>query len=75
MKNNQKDIVDLRDYALILLMLTAGLRSIEIRRAKIKDLKTINKQPVLYIQGKGHQATNAFVKITPHVNDALRIYL
>ena len=74
-KNNQKNILDFRDYALILLMLTAGLRSIEIRRAKIKDLKTINKQPVLYIQGKGHQATDAFVKITPHVNDALRIYL
>ena len=75
MKSHQKDIFDFRDYALILLMLTTGLRSIEIRRAKIKDLKTINNQTVLYIQGKGHQATDAFIKITPHVNDALHIYL
>lgn len=75
MKRHQKDIIDLRDYALFILMLTTGLRSVEIRRAKIKDLKTINNQPVLYIQGKGHQATDAFIKITPLVYEAVRLYL
>ena len=62
LKNSRKYIWHYRDYALIYLMITTGMRSVETRRAKRKDLSVLNTQPILYIQGKGSQSTDAFVK-------------
>lgn len=42
-----------RDYALIALLVTCGLRTIEAHRANIEDLRTLGDMTVLYIQGKG----------------------
>jgi integrase len=60
---------------MIYLMLTTGMRSIEIRRAKIKDIKKINDEVILYIQGKGRSSKDAFVKISSGVSDAIEEYL
>lgn len=64
-----------RDYALYLLMVTGGLRTIEIHRANIEDLRALGEQTVLYIQGKGKDEKEDFIKITPETEKAIRAYL
>lgn len=64
-----------RDYAIILTAITCGLRSIEIRRASVEDLRALGDQTVLYIQGKGEEEAAEFVIITEPVEKALREYL
>lgn len=56
-----------RDYIMILLSVTAGLRIIEMQRANVGDLQTIKGQKVLYIQGKGHDEKDDYVKIVPEL--------
>lgn len=64
-----------RDYAILSLMLTGGLRTIEIVRANIEDLRTVGDSTALFIQGKGRQERNEFVKIMRPVEEAIREYL
>lgn len=64
-----------RDYAMLVLMLTSGLRTIEVARANIEDIRALGDFTVLYIQGKGHEEKNAYVKIAEPVEDAIREYL
>lgn len=75
LKNNRTNIWNYRDYAMIYLMITTGLRSIEIRRARLKDLKILNGQQILYVQGKGRSSADEFVKISDGINEAIRDYL
>jgi site-specific recombinase XerD len=42
-----------RDYAILLLLLTTGLRKAEICSLKVGDLKTYRSQPVVDVIGKG----------------------
>ena len=65
----------LRDYALLTLMLTGGLRTIEVNRALIEDIKTIGTQTVLFIQGKGKEDKTAYIKLSANTEKALRCYL
>jgi len=69
------DIRGLRDYALLALMFTGGLRTIEINRADISDIRTAGNDVVLYIQGKGHEEKTDYVKLMPNVENAIRNYL
>lgn len=64
-----------RDYAMILLSVTGGLRIIEMQRADIQDIATIKGQQVLYIQGKGHDEKDAYIKLIPEVQEAIQDYL
>ena len=64
-----------RDYALIALMLTGGLRDIEASRANIEDLKQSGGSTVLYLQGKGREERTEYIKVVPIVEKALRGYL
>lgn len=64
-----------RDYAIIALMITGGLRDIEIARADIADLKRIGGGTVLYLQGKGREERTDYIKVVPVVEKALRNYL
>ena len=64
-----------RDFALISIMITGGLRDIEIQRANIEDLRTIGNSTVLYIQGKGRDEKADYIKITSPVLKAVREYL
>ena len=72
---NGNDIVSRRNRACIALMLTAGLRTVEIERADIKDLRDDNGIPFLYVQGKGHDAKDQAVRIAPQVLTLIRDYL
>jgi site-specific recombinase XerD len=74
-KENRKYIWHYRDHAIIYLMLTGGLRSVEIRRARKKDLRVLNNQLVLYVQGKGRRSADDYVKISKGVEMAINDYL
>lgn len=64
-----------RDYAIMCLMATTGLRTIEVARANIEDMRPAGDYTVLYIQGKGRDDKQEYVKLTPPVEDAIRAYL
>lgn len=65
----------IRDYAIVVLMITGGLRTVEVSRANIEDLSTVGDSSVLYIQGKGHTERTEYVKLMPEVEEAIRAYL
>lgn len=65
----------LRDYAVLSLMVTTGLRTISIVRADIGDIRTAGDSVALYYQGKGHEEKADYVKIAEPVEAAIRKYL
>ena len=64
-----------RNYAIVLLMITGGLRDIEVSRAKVEDLRTSGNNTVLYLQGKGHDEKTDYVIIPEQTERAIREYL
>ncbi len=72
---DRSSLKGMRDYALLLLMVTTGLRTVEVQRANIGDLRNVADFTALYIQGKGHEERNDFVKVEGPVEEALREYL
>lgn len=64
-----------RDYAILSLMVTTGLRTIEVARANIEDIHNIADFTALFIQGKGREERAEFVKIEPPVMQAINEYL
>ena len=64
-----------RDYAMLCLMVTTGLRTISVIRADIADLRTVGDNAVLYYQGKGHEEKADYVKLGCEVETAIREYL
>ena len=65
----------LRDYAILSLMVTTGLRTISIVRANIADIRTAGDAVALYYQGKGHEEKADYVKLAEPVEEAIRAYL
>lgn len=74
-KAKEDSLQGLRDYAILALMFTGGLRTIEVARADIADLRTAGDSVVLYLQGKGHEEKTDYIKLVPEVEDAIREYL
>lgn len=64
-----------RDYCIIAVMVTGGLRDVEAARANIEDLQQLGGNTVLYLQGKGRDERTEYVKIVPAVEKPLREYL
>lgn len=64
-----------RDYAIFTLMVTGGLRDIEVHRANIEDLRTLGNSTVLYLQGKGREERAEYVKVPAEVEKAIRASL
>lgn len=56
-------------------MVTCGLRTIEVVRADVEDLRTLGSKTVLYVQGKGKDEKSDYVIITREVEKAIRSYL
>lgn len=72
---DRSNIEGLRNFAIMALMTTGGLRTVEVTRASIEDLRVVGGVSVLYIQGKGRTDKTEFVKLTPQVETAIRDYL
>ena len=64
-----------RNYALIHLLLTTGLRTIEIERANIEDIRNVANNSVLYVMGKGRDTKEEYVKLTYETLKAINEYL
>ena len=65
----------LRNYAILSLMVTGGLRTIEVSRANVGDLRTVGENTVLFVQGKGREEKTEYIKISAPVEKAIRTYL
>ena len=72
---NRKTVQGRRDYAIFSLMVTGGLRDIEVHRANIEDLRTLGDSTVLYIQGKGRTERAEYIKVPAPVEKAIRASL
>lgn len=68
-------IDNIRDKALMALLITTGLRTIEINRAEIEDIKIVNGEVLLFIQGKGKDEKDDYVKVDGYVFELLVKYL
>lgn len=64
-----------RLYAMYLLAVNAGLRTVEISRANVCDLECKGGQAWLYVWGKGHTEADARKALAPAVYAAIRQYL
>lgn len=64
-----------RDFALINLLIRTGLRTIEVERANVEDIRQSGGEALLYIQGKGRSEKDAFVLLTPESLDPIMDYL
>ena len=65
----------LRNYAILATAITTGLRTIEMQRANVEDLRQLGNRMVLYVQGKGEEDRAEYVLITQPVEKAIRHYL
>lgn len=64
-----------RNLAILALLFTTGLRCIEVERADIEDIDESGHGHILYIQGKGRDDKDSYVKLTPDVYELLMSYL
>lgn len=64
-----------RLYAMYLLCISCGLRTIELHRANVEDIKTVGSRTYLYLQGKGHSEHDQPVLLIPEIKAALQTYL
>lgn len=64
-----------RDYAILALMLTCGLRDIEVIRANIDDIRPVTDFTAIFIQGKGRDEKTEYVRIHEDTEEAIRDYL
>ena len=64
-----------RLYAMYLLAVNAGLRTIEISRANIRDLEVKNGSATLFVWGKGHAEPDTKKPLAPAVYAAIKDYL
>jgi integrase/recombinase XerD len=64
-----------RDYALLNLLIRTGLRTIEVIRADVGDIRQEGGEAVLWIQGKGRDAKDEFVLLTEETLKPIHEYL
>lgn len=65
----------LRDRAILSLMTTAGLRTIEVVRANVGDIRFERGKVFLYVQGRGRSAADEKVLLSKQTYSAIKIYL
>ena len=64
-----------RLYAMYLLAVVSGLRTIEISRAKVQDLESKGGTTYLYVWGKGHSEADTKKPLPKEVAEAIADYL
>lgn len=64
-----------RDFAILAMLITTGARTIEVVRANIEDMRSVEGEYVLYVQGKGRDDKDEFILLIPEVKAAIDEYL
>lgn len=70
-----KNLTDLREKCLFGLLITTGLRGIEVARAKIEDIRVHNGEIVLWVQCKKHDSKDEYVKLSQQVLKDIQNYI
>lgn len=74
-KEIYSNLTDLREKCLFGLLITTGLRGIEVSRAKIEDIKKHNGEFVLWVQCKKHDSKDEYVKLSNQVLYDIKEYI
>lgn len=74
-KTIYNSLIDLREKALFSLLITTGLRGIEVARARIEDIKIYNGEVVLWVQCKKHDSKDEYVKLSNQVLEDIKNYI
>lgn len=73
---NGKNMKDLRDRALINVLIRTGLRTIEVVRANVEDLRQVSSDALgLWVHGKGRDSKDQYVVLTEDCIAPLMEYL
>ena len=72
---DNENIISLRNYAMLNLMLRTGLRTIEVSRADVGDITFKRERRVLKVWGKGHVEKDDFVVLTDEAWIPIEQYL
>jgi len=64
-----------RDFAIINLMARTGLRTIEVIRADVEDIRQQGGEALLFVQGKGRDSKDEFVILMDAALKPIRSYL
>ncbi|CUT04505.1 tyrosine-type recombinase/integrase [Candidatus Chrysopegis kryptomonas] len=70
----RKDEAGYRDYAMIKMMLGCAMSELELSNADVGDLKVVNNQYIIYVQGKGKDVKDEAVPVPDDVVKALHDY-
>lgn len=70
-----KNLSDAREKALFSLLITTGLRGIEVKNANIEDIKLYNGETVLWVQCKGHDSKDEYVKLSEQTLKDIKEYI
>ena len=73
-RGQRNELQELRDKAILSLMTTAGLRTIEVVRADVGNLRFERGKTFLYVQGKGHDDADDKVLISKQTYKAIQAY-
>ncbi len=74
-KEDPKNLVKLRNYTMIYLMLHIGLRTVEVSNADFSNIKTIDGKKFLFVKGKGHNDHDDAIRLEPKVYGVLNRYI
>lgn len=66
---------NLRDFAIVNLLLFTGMRTIEVIRANVGDIQERGGKRVLWVHGKGRDSKEDFMKILDPVAEPIAAYL
>lgn len=66
---------DVRNYAIVNLLLRTGIRTIELIRANIDDITYKGGQRILKVWGKGHDERDSFVVLSDKAYTPIKAYL
>lgn len=69
------NVQEKRDLALVNLLVRTGLRTIEVIRAELGDMRQEGGEAVLWIQGKGRDSKDELVLLTPDTLRPIKEYL
>jgi integrase/recombinase XerD len=69
------DIIGLRDFAMINLMLRTGLRTMEVVGSDVGDIRQTSNATLLYVRSKGKDAKDDFVVLTREAYEPIARYL
>lgn len=70
-----QSLTDKKEKCLFSLLITTGLRGIEVARANIEDIKIHNGEVVLWVQCKKHDEKDEYVKLSNQVLNDIKEYI